>query len=122
MSNARRDPWSAALIAIAAAGFTFLAVVSFLTLSDANTTLGDVAQAQTNHAQTLSQLKAIALSNHANGVKLDGLVEQVQSYEKSLGGATQTLDQILQEAGATSTQIKADDQAICAATGAQCTG
>lgn len=95
------------------AGVVFMSVVGFLTLTD-------VSNAQTNHTGTLNKIAAISSSNHKNGQKLDRLVTQVQDYQKALGMATLTLDQILQEAGATAAQIKADDDAICSATGAHC--
>ena len=82
----------------------------------------DVSNAQANHTQTLNQIAALSKSGHKNGQKLDRLVSQVQSYEKALGAATSTVDQILKEAGATSAQVEADEQAICAVTGAHCTG
>ncbi len=89
------------MVAVVAAGFTLLAILGGLTLSNTNTTVNDVANAQANHSATLSHIDHLA--------KVDA-AELAQ-----LKAATLTVDRILTEAGSTSASLKASMAAICAA-------
>jgi hypothetical protein len=121
-SERRRSFW----VAVAVGGTIFVLVAWFiiqgLILSNTDTTVNDVRNSQTYHNQTLNRIAVISESNHAIALKVDHLAEQMNTYIKNLGGATMTVDQILQEAGQVSAKLQADEQAICQKLGVACPG
>lgn len=89
------------LLGLGAGAVTLLLVLSLWTLFNVDTVVGDVANSQSNHAQTLYQI--------------DNLTKQVKAEISKLDASTATVNQILKEAGTLSTRLLAQQTAICAA-------
>ena len=89
-----RDYLLGLFCALVVAALLFIAVVGFLTLLD-------VANAGSNHTETLSKIQATTSALKAETAQLKR--------------ATTTVDQILSEAGAVSAQLQSGQRALCAA-------
>ena len=92
--NGNHDWLSAAFVGVVAAGFTFLSVVGFLTLTD-------VANAQANHSGTLNAI-------HSDVVQVKALTKQVHGYQEASAEGKTQVDKLLVEAGQVSNKLLAD--------------
>lgn len=97
--------WSL-LVGLVAAALVLLIALAWITLANTSTTVNDVKNTQTNHAATLN--------------RIDRVDAHLKTEINKLNSATATVDRILAEAGAVSSELLADQHAICATLHAAC--
>lgn len=102
----RNDVLKGLLGAIVVAGIVFLCVFGVLTFANTSTTVNYLADTAVQHGQTLKHIDHVASVDKAELAQLKK--------------ATITVDQILEEAGLISTEIKNELASICGATHASC--
>jgi hypothetical protein len=101
-----------AILAILVGTLIYFAVVQYNTLSNTNSTVMDVANAQTNHAETLDKIERLSVQENSNAAQIKHLVQEIATFQLEQAQGNTTVGQILREAGAEVAALQASQAKI----------